>query len=78
MPDDLPLFEIHLRPRRRTCRWYLRATDGRPLMQGAEASRAAARYQANRALFLMLLASAYGRTAPSERADSLFRRSAAK
>jgi hypothetical protein len=59
MPDQLPLFEIHLRKRRRACRWYLCTTEGRPVMQGSEGSRTAARYQANRALFLMLLASAY-------------------
>jgi hypothetical protein len=58
MPDRLPLFEIRLRMRRRTCRWYLFAVDGRAIMQGSEGTRAAARYQANRALFLMLLASA--------------------
>lgn len=58
MPHELPLFEIQLRPRRRACRWYLCTPEGRALMQGSEASRAAAGYQANRALFLMLLASA--------------------
>lgn len=58
MPHELPLFEIRLRPRRRAWRWYLCTTEGRALMQGAEGSRAAAGYQASRALFLMLLASA--------------------
>jgi hypothetical protein len=59
MPDQLPLFEINLRKRGRACRWYLCTTEGRTVMQGSEGSRTAARYQANRALFLMLLASAY-------------------
>lgn len=58
MPDHLPLFEINLRQRRRTFRWYLCTSNGRLLMQGSETSRAAARYRANRALFLMFLASA--------------------
>lgn len=67
MPDKLPLFEIHLRRRRRSCRWYLITTAGDAVMQGSERTPAAARYQANRALFLMLLASAYR---PSERGNA--------
>jgi|UPI000489027C hypothetical protein len=59
MPHQLPLFEIHLSQRRRTFQWCLCTTEGRPVMQGAEGSRVAAKYQADRALFLMLLASAY-------------------
>lgn len=59
MPDQLPLFEICLRKRGRACRWHLCTTEGQAVMQGSEGSRAAARYQANRAFFLMLLASAY-------------------
>jgi hypothetical protein len=58
MPHELALFEIRLRQRRRACRWVLCTTDGRALMQGSEGSRAAAGYHANRALLLMLLASA--------------------
>jgi hypothetical protein len=54
MPEQLPLFEIRLRKRGRACRWYLCTTDGHSIMQGSERSRAAARYQAYRALFLML------------------------
>lgn len=75
MLDHLPLFEIHLRRRRRKCRWHLSTTDGRVLMQGAEFSRAAARYQAHRALFLMLFASAHESTAPGRPAKSPARRS---
>jgi hypothetical protein len=59
MPDQLPLFEIRLRKRSRACKWYLCTTEGRAVMRGSEGSRTAARYQAHRALFLMLLASAY-------------------
>jgi hypothetical protein len=58
MPDQLPLFEIRLRKRGRACRWYLCTTEGYAVMQGSGGSRAAAKYEANRALFLMLLASA--------------------
>ena len=59
MPHRLPLFEIRLRKRGRACKWYLCTIEGHIVMQGSEGSRAAAKYQANRALFLMLLASAY-------------------
>jgi hypothetical protein len=59
MPEQLPLFEIRLRKRGRACRWQLYTTEGRAVMQGSEGSRTAARYQGHRALFLMLLASAY-------------------
>lgn len=60
MPDRLPLFEFRVQTRRRGCRWYLFTGEGRVVMQGSEATRAAASYQATRALFLMLLGSAQG------------------
>jgi hypothetical protein len=44
-------------------------------MQGSEGSRSAAKYQANRALFLMLLASAYRPTGLSDPGGSPSRRS---
>jgi hypothetical protein len=59
MSEQLPLFEIHLRKRGRACRWCLCTTEAHAVMQGSAGSWAAAKYQANRALFLMLLASAY-------------------
>ncbi|WOH54860.1 hypothetical protein [Bradyrhizobium sp. sBnM-33] len=59
MPEQLPLFEIHLRKRGRGCRWCLCTTEGHAVMQGSAGSRTAAKYQSHRALFLMLLASAY-------------------
>jgi hypothetical protein len=49
--------------------------DGRALMQGSEGSRAAAGYQANRALFLMLLASASRLAKLENPGGSLWRRS---
>jgi hypothetical protein len=75
MPEQLPLFEIRLRKRGRACRWYLCTTGGHSVMLGVERSRAAARYQAYRALFLMLLASAYRSSRPSDRGNSPSRRS---
>ncbi len=62
MSYRLPLFDFRLQTRRRGCRWYLFTGEGRVVMQGSEATRAAASYQATRALFLMLLASARGPT----------------
>jgi hypothetical protein len=73
MPHELALFEIRLRQRRRACRWVLCTTDGRALMQGSEGSRAAAGYQANRALLLMLLASASRLARLEKRSGSLWR-----
>jgi hypothetical protein len=60
MSYRLPLFDFRLQTRRRGCRWYLFTGEGRVVMQGSEATRAAASYQATRALFLMLLGSAQG------------------
>jgi hypothetical protein len=51
------MFELTTRKRGRT-RWEWRVCDstGRAIMQGWQTSRAAARYKAARALFLLLLA----------------------
>jgi hypothetical protein len=58
MPEQLPLFEIRLRKRGWACRWHLCTIEGHAVMQGSEGRRSAAKYQARRALFLMLLVSA--------------------
>ena len=58
MPEQLPLSEIRLTKPGRACRWYLCTIEGHTVMQGSEGSRSGARYQARRALLLMLLASA--------------------
>jgi len=51
------MFELTTRKRGRT-RWEWRVCDctGRAIMYGRESSRLAARYRAERALFLLLLA----------------------
>jgi hypothetical protein len=56
------MFEVTLRKRGRT-RWEWRVCDstGREIMQGREASRPAARYKGERALFLLLLTPLPGR-----------------
>jgi hypothetical protein len=48
-----------LRKRGRTWRWCVCTTEGEVVMQGSEGSRAAAKYQADRALFLLLLSAPY-------------------
>ena len=60
MADHFAVFETHLRKRGRRWTWYLCTADGRLLIQSSEASRPAARYRANRALFQMLLGAGAG------------------
>jgi len=54
---DFNLFEFAISPKRSRWEWCLRDRFGRVMMRGREKSRAAARYQSSRALFLLLLAS---------------------
>lgn len=52
-------FDIVLKRRGRgRWKWSVRTADGRAVMCGSECSRGAARYKAERALFLLLCASA--------------------
>jgi hypothetical protein len=44
-----------VKKRGRKWTWCVRTAEGMAIMQGHEASRAAAKYQADRALFLLLL-----------------------
>jgi hypothetical protein len=61
-----PMFELATRKRGRT-RWEWRVCDstGRAIMNGWETSHLAARYRAERALFLLLLAPNRETPAPS-------------
>ena len=54
---DFNLFEFVITPKRSRWEWCVRDRTGKALMNGREKSRAAARYQSERALFLLLLAS---------------------
>ena len=57
--DRFTAFDIVLKPRGRSrWKWSVRATDGLVVMGGSECSRGGARYQAERALFLLLCAGA--------------------
>jgi hypothetical protein len=52
---DQNLFEIAIVQKRMRWGWCVRDRSGKVMMQGREKSRAAARYQSGRALFLLLL-----------------------
>lgn len=77
MPDQLPIFETHLKRRGRTWKWYVCTTEGQLVMQGSESRRRAARYNANRALLLTLLSAAHRavRSVEPEPSGSIPRRS---
>jgi len=59
MTDRFPTFEMVLKKRGRKWTWCVRTTEGIAIMQGSEANRAAAKYRADRALFLLLLTAPY-------------------
>jgi len=65
MTDRFPIFEMVLIKRRRKWAWCVRTIEGIAIMQGSDANRAAAQYQADRALFLLLLTAPYRLRRPS-------------
>ena len=77
MPDQLPVFETHLKKARRAWKWYLCTTEGDVVMHGSESRRRAARYNANHALLLTLLSAAHRsvRSREPEPSRSISRRS---
>src|SRR5229473_3342753 len=62
MPDQFPIFEVILKKRGRAWRWCVCTTEGQIVMQGSERRRPAAKYKADRALFLLLLWGRYRST----------------
>jgi hypothetical protein len=52
---DRNLFDIAITQKRVRWEWSVRNRNGKVVMAGREKSRAAARYQSGRALFLLLL-----------------------
>ncbi|WP_271541300.1 hypothetical protein [Bradyrhizobium sp. CCBAU 45321] len=57
---EFPIFEMTLaQRRRRRWSWAVCTIQGAVVMQGREASRPAAKYQAERALFMLLLTAPY-------------------
>ncbi len=62
---DRNLFEIAISQRRMRWEWCVRDRSGKVVMAGREKSRAAARYQSGRALFLLLLTTCPRRLKPA-------------
>ena len=63
---EFPTFEVNLVPRRRKrWAWSICNSHGAVVAQGRESSRSAARYQAERALFLLLLTAPYRSRLPA-------------
>jgi hypothetical protein len=71
MPDQFLVFEKVLRKRRRTWRWRVCTTEGDVVMHGSESSQPAAKYQADRALFLLLLSAPYQSIRLAARAEAV-------
>jgi hypothetical protein len=59
MQAKFQTFEAIVRKRRRSWRWYICTAEGEVVMLGSDSTRPGARYQANRALFTLLLHSPY-------------------
>ena len=59
MTEGFSDFDVVLRRRGRTWKWFVRTSEGHVAMQGREKSRAAAQYEAAKALFQLLLCAPY-------------------
>ena len=59
MSDRFQLFEVLVKRRRRRWWWSVRTTDGALVMDGSTSNRLAARYEAHKALFLLLQSAPY-------------------
>jgi hypothetical protein len=57
--DQFSVFDLVLNKRGRTWQWSVCTREGAAVMVGSESSRPAAKYQADRALFLLLLSAPY-------------------
>ena len=57
--DQFEVYDVIVRKRGRGWRWCLCSAEGKFVMLGSECTRMAARYAANRSLFLLLLSSSY-------------------
>jgi hypothetical protein len=55
MTTQFQTFEAIVRKRRRSWRWYICTAEGDLVMLGSDSTRPGARYQANRAMFMLLL-----------------------
>jgi hypothetical protein len=59
MSNQFQIFEAVLKKRGRKWSWAVSTSEGRVVMRGAESSRPAANYEANKALLLLLLSASY-------------------
>jgi hypothetical protein len=57
--DQFPVFEVIVNRRGQAWHWCVCTATGEVVMEGSETSRRAARYKADRALFLQLLWAPY-------------------
>jgi hypothetical protein len=57
--DQFPVFELALMKRGRKWKWSVSTSEGEVVMMGSEASRPAAKYRADSALFLLLSSAPY-------------------
>ena len=71
MPDQFLVFEKVLKKRRRTWKWRVCTPEGDVIMHGSESRRPAASYQADRALFLLLLSAPYQSIRLATRAEAV-------
>ena len=64
-PNYFFVFGTIVNKRGRTWKWSVCTDEGEVVMRGSEGSRSAAKYQANRALFLLLSSAPYRLIRPS-------------
>jgi hypothetical protein len=57
--DQFSVFDLVLSKRGQTWQWSVCTSEGAAVMVGSESSRPAAKYQADRALFLLLQSAPY-------------------
>jgi len=57
--DQFQIFEVVLKQHRRRWLWCVFTTDGDAIIEGSESCRPAAKYNAHRALFQLLLCAPY-------------------
>jgi hypothetical protein len=65
------MFEVSVRKRRRLWLWSVSTVEGGAIVEGSASSRAAARYSADRALFMLLLSSPWKLRQPRSSKDIL-------
>jgi hypothetical protein len=72
MPYEFAVFEVALKKRGRSWKWHVCTPEGTVVMRGSERDRRAAKYQADRAFFILLMSAPYRsiRSNPERVSDS--------